>query len=291
MLCYHRVVERAKDPFRLCVSLDNFERQLLQIRRRADIVPIGEVTRPARRPKVAITFDDGYADNLTHALPVARELGVPITVYVTSGAVGSTGGFWWDRLGRFVAEARDPGAAVREVLHLPLPVGRGRAELLAQLHRRLRPLDPCEIDGILSLLAGCAGLSAEASCGARALSRGELATLAAAPEVTIGAHTVDHVHLQGRSKEEQYATMRDSKEALEGALGQDVSAFAYPFGGARDIDEVSVLAAEEAGFSTAVTTRPGSVRPGDHPYRLRRRLVMDWSGPRFAAQLARWGLW
>ena len=109
--------------------------------------------------------------------------------------------------------------------------------------------------------------------------------------VTIGAHTVDHVLLRGRSKEEQYATIRGSKDALESELGQRVSAFAYPFGGSDDIDDASVLAVEEAGFSTAVTTCPGSVRSGDDPLRLRRRMVMDWSGPRFAAQLSRWGIW
>lgn len=291
VLCYHRVTERAGDPFRLCVSLGNFERQLRQIRRQAEIVPLEEATRPARRRKVAITFDDGYADNLTNALPVVTELGVPITVYVTSGVVGSPLGFWWDRLARLVAEAPDPRSIGGGALPLASPPPRSRAELLQQLHCHLRALDPGEIDRILALIASGAGLPASSTTDPRVLSHGELAALAGASGVTIGAHTADHVLLRGRSKEEQYATIRDSKDALESELGRRVSAFAYPFGGAGDIDDASVLAVEEAGFSTAVTTLPGSVRPGDNPLLLRRRMVMDWSGPRFAAQLVRWGIW
>lgn len=289
VLCYHRVTERAGDPFRLCVSLDNFERQLRQIRRRTEIVPLEEATRPARRRKVVLTFDDGYADNLTGALPVVSDLGVPITVYVTSGVVGSPLGFWWDRLARLVAEA--PDAIRGDGLPFALPRWRDRAELLQRLHRGLRELEPGEIHGILDGLASRARLPAGPVADARVLSHAELAELAAWRGVTIGAHTVDHVLLRGRPKGEQFATMRASKEALESELGRPVSAFAYPFGGAGDIDEASVRAAEEAGFASAVTTLPGSVRPGDDPFRLRRRMVMDWSGPRFAAQLVRWGIW
>ena len=46
-----------------------------------------------------MTFDDGYADNLINAVPIAEAKGVPVTIFVTSGVLGSHSGFWWDRLG------------------------------------------------------------------------------------------------------------------------------------------------------------------------------------------------
>ena len=54
---------------------------------------------PSVRPRIVVTFDDGYADNLINALPIAEAKGVPITIFVTSGVLGSRSGFWWDRLG------------------------------------------------------------------------------------------------------------------------------------------------------------------------------------------------
>ena len=64
-----------------------------------------------------MTLDDGYRDNLTNALPIAESKGVPITVFVTSGMVGSSNGFWRDRLGALL-RSRPPH--VREIC---LPAG------------------------------------------------------------------------------------------------------------------------------------------------------------------------
>ena len=47
---------------------------------------------------VVITFDDGYRDNLLVAKPILEEHGLPATVFVTTGYVGSNRDFWWDEL-------------------------------------------------------------------------------------------------------------------------------------------------------------------------------------------------
>ena len=64
-----------------------------------------------------MTFDDGYRDNLTAALPIAESKGVPITFFVASGILGSHNGFWWDRLGTLL-RSRPP-----HVTEIDLPVG------------------------------------------------------------------------------------------------------------------------------------------------------------------------
>ena len=86
ILCYHRVAEGVDDPFQLCVTPANFAAHLDEIARYGEPSTLAELSVPSRRPRVVVTFDDGYVDNLTNALPIAEAKGIPITVFVTSGA-------------------------------------------------------------------------------------------------------------------------------------------------------------------------------------------------------------
>ncbi len=295
ILCYHRVNESPDDPFDLCVRPDRFAEQLEALARRARLVPLDEVGQPARGARAVVTFDDGYADNLVRALPVAEELGVPFTVYVTTGAIGSPTGFWWDRLGRLVRHGAPGPVTVplkigTEVLEVRIGDRRRAAATIAEVRQRLLPLPVEEIDRVLQTLGNELGTHTSAPVDARPLDHAELARLARHPLVTIGAHTTDHRRLRGLPFEEQVDTISASRQRLEEELGTEVRHFAYPFGGPDSFDEASVSAVGQCGFQTAVTTRPGSLGRHPAPLTLRRRLVMDWSGPRFSAQMLRWGL-
>ena len=89
ILCYHRVAEGVEDPFYLCIRPDNFAAHLEEVSRAREPSTLADVFVPSRRPRVVVTFDDGYRDNLTNALPIAESKGVPITVFVTSGILGN----------------------------------------------------------------------------------------------------------------------------------------------------------------------------------------------------------
>ncbi|HEY3941016.1 MAG TPA: polysaccharide deacetylase family protein [Acidimicrobiales bacterium] len=296
ILCYHRVAGGVSDPYRLCVTPEHFAAQVELLGRRASFVTLDEVTVPSRSPRVVLTFDDGYADNLHAAVPIARRAGVPLTVYVATGLVGDTRGFWWDRLAQIVRF--DPGDApaqaalqVGETAFAATIDGPDNAlKARADLHRLLRPMAPDRIAAVLVDLAEQLGRPAEAPADARPLTAGELATLAAEPGVTIGAHTVDHPLLRAQSADRQRETMVASRDALRESLGRDVTHFAYPFGGTDSFDTTTVTLARSVGFSTATTTVPGSVGRSPDPHALRRRLVMDWPAPRFRAQMLRWGI-
>ena len=96
ILCYHNVGRAPGDSrFKLLyVSQLQFERQLWTIRRlRAARCVHGGGTAPSRRQakskRVVLTFDDGYVDTLTQALPLLRKYGFTATCYVVSGAIGT----------------------------------------------------------------------------------------------------------------------------------------------------------------------------------------------------------
>ena len=118
ILLYHRVDHARSDPWKLCVSPGNFRGHLEVLGRHCEFLPLTELPgrlaagRPARRTPVAITFDDGYVDNLRHALPALKDAGAPATVFLATDWIGRAGRFWWDRLAATVLESSRPPAAV-----------------------------------------------------------------------------------------------------------------------------------------------------------------------------------
>ena len=183
-----------------------------------------------------MTFDDGYADNLTNALPIAEAKGIPITVFVTSGVLGAAhSGFWWDRLGTLLG-SRPSG--INEIC-LPTSEGTVRVGLgtssakedLQAVRRHLLPLPVAEIHRVLDAVSEQWGTSAPPPPDARPLTPSELVQLAASKVVTIGAHTVDHVRLRGLPEPVQQQTISSSKEELERLERQGDLAFCLPLRG------------------------------------------------------------
>jgi peptidoglycan/xylan/chitin deacetylase (PgdA/CDA1 family) len=107
VLMYHRVADAAIDPWGLCVSPANFREQMRVLAEMAEPVPLDRLTETLRsgrsaKPVVAVTFDDGYLDNLTAAKPVLDEFDIPATVFIATGLTGTTRPLWWDRLANAV---------------------------------------------------------------------------------------------------------------------------------------------------------------------------------------------
>ena len=85
-LFYHRVADDGATEW--TVSNDLFRRQIDWLRKRFEMISLEEVQRRMRegrntRPAVALTFDDGYAENCRHAIPLLIKHGIPCTYFVT----------------------------------------------------------------------------------------------------------------------------------------------------------------------------------------------------------------
>jgi len=119
ILGYHRIVETSQDPYRISVTPQHFAEQLKILRQYAHPMPLMDLVQalqdgnlPPRA--VAITIDDGYADNLYKAKPLLEHYQVPATIFVTTGFMGRE--FWWDELERIFLSTR----LLPDRLYLPL---------------------------------------------------------------------------------------------------------------------------------------------------------------------------
>jgi peptidoglycan/xylan/chitin deacetylase (PgdA/CDA1 family) len=110
VLLYHRVTRLDTDSQWLAVPPETFDAQVELLKRRYRVLSLAELMGALRdnrlpRRSVAITFDDGYADNLHQAKPLLEKHGAPATVFVASGFVGGREEFFWDELDRLLLQS------------------------------------------------------------------------------------------------------------------------------------------------------------------------------------------
>lgn len=231
---------------------------------RVDIISLSDAVelirdpgpRPSKRRFVAITLDDGYADNFTRALPIFEKFNAPFTLYVTTDMIECGGYLWWIGLERLIARndavevapmqkrfaissLRDKKAALDDITEWVAADIERRAPMLRET------FDLC-------------GVSVADATHAAALSQEQLRALARHPLATIGGHTTAHPDLTALNEQQAYREISDNKLFLENLLHIPIEHFAYPYGACGERE--AALAAQ-AGFKTATTTRMGCLFP------------------------------
>jgi peptidoglycan/xylan/chitin deacetylase (PgdA/CDA1 family) len=295
ILLYHRVIDLPTDPHNLAVSPQRFAQHLQYIRRTCEpmrlfdfVEALLQRTLPPRA--IAITFDDGYADNYRYAYPLLKSAGIPATVFVTAGQVDSSCEFWWDDLERILLLPNHLPSQLRlEIQGLEYrwqlgPLGQ-RERVHRDLHDLLRTLDGNCRDETIASLASWAGLKKAGRSDYRAMTAVELVELAQSELVDIGAHTLTHPVLSALSTDAQTTEIVDGQQRLESITSEPVATFAYPYGSAQDFTGETAEVVRAAGFHAACTTIPGSVEHNDDPFRLRRCAVFNWDKGTFCQQL------
>ena len=235
---------------------------------------------------VAMSFDDGYADNVTRAVPHLLAAAARATFYLTAGWMEDRRTPWWDRLAGLLEATPAERLTVEwggQSLDLPLQSRRERAHALAALLPALAVV-PAERDRRLEEIVSRLGVPDPVPC---ALATWEQADRLVEAGMEIGAHTLDHPLLSQLDPQSQRLEIAESIDLIERRLGVRATGLAYPGG---DYDQITVAAARSAGLRYAVTTRPGTNVNGAPRFELRRRgltegACLDPAG-RFSRHLA-----
>lgn len=298
ILGYHRVGEGGRNSDGVCVTPKHFAEQMEALSRVARPLPLYQLVECLKAGSVppravAVTFDDGYADNLYEAKPVLERYAIPATVFVCTGYLGKE--FWWDELSRLVRSSRSPLGVLRmevagESFVWDQPNGSPGADLkphrrfLHALYHFLLDLDVEEQKRAMSTIRIWSGVSSSEPVP-RAMTQGQLLQLAEGGLIEIGAHTRFHPMLPRLSVERQREEITSSKHDLEDMLGRRVDGFAYPNGRATD-DAKGIVG--EAGFAYACTSLHDVVRSTSDFYALTRFWQKDVDGDKFLQALRLW---
>jgi peptidoglycan/xylan/chitin deacetylase (PgdA/CDA1 family) len=273
VLIFHRVLVERDPLLPGEPTADEFDALLGHLKERFSILPLSEAvsrlyagTLP--RAALAITFDDGYADNASVAAPLLRKHRLPATIFVATGYLD--GGVMWNDvvIGSFRSTTR------RELDLGSLGLGSYRLEslderrdaierVLSQL--KYRPAAERERQArTVAELAGT-GIPRDLMLTTDALkSLGDSG-------IDIGAHTVTHPILARSASDDAWHEIVESKRSLESLLGHWVALFAYPNGRpSDDYGDEHVRMAKEAGFKAAVSTAWGAASPASDPFQLPR---------------------
>ena len=290
IMIFHRVL-RAPDPLRPTEpDAARFEADLCNVARWFNVLPLRRAvtelaagTLPPRA--LAITFDDGYADNHDVALPILQRLRVPATFFVASGYLDG-GAMWNDRVTEAVRQCAAPVLDL-EPLGLPSLAVASTPERLAAIEAllgRLKYEPPARRE---ELAAGIVARAKAHVAGDLMMTSAQVRALAAAG-MEVGAHTHLHPILARIPPEAARAEIEGGKRALENLLQDTVRLFAYPNGKpGKDYTRVHVEQARAAGFEAACSTAHGVAAPGADVLQLPRFTPWDREAWRYGARLSR----
>jgi peptidoglycan/xylan/chitin deacetylase (PgdA/CDA1 family) len=217
---------------------------------------VERLSGPPTRRFAAFTFDDGYADNLIHALPVMERFAAPFTVYVTTGMITRQIDAWWFELAALVrSQERIDLPALKRRFDCPDRRSKQRTfkAIESAIHKDFNVL-PHVRAAIKESKIDCSAL-----VDREALTEEQLRSLARHPLVTIGGHTTTHGNLAQASAATVEWEMATNRQFLQDITNRPVRHFAYPFGHPRACGEREAEIARSLGFRTAVTTRLGTL--------------------------------
>ena len=255
-----------------------FRWQLDYLRRYHRVVPVSRIVGDEPLPPMAaaITFDDGYRNNASRALPLLRERGLPAAIFLVTETIGSDRLLWPEAL--YHAVERSPREAIDSgELGLGRVVLRGRrAAAYGELIEALKVLPRERKDRCLTALIDALGPLADGDEAPylddlRLMDWATVRSMQAEGLIEFGAHTRHHEILSRLDdadlRDEVIGSCRRVAEELEPATGVS---FAYPNGRPQDYDERSIRALEEAGATMAFTTESGLNDAETDRFKLRR---------------------
>jgi peptidoglycan/xylan/chitin deacetylase (PgdA/CDA1 family) len=296
ILLYHRIAHDPIDSQLLAVSPENFEEHLRILTNSYRVISLHELFQEIRNgllspETLALTFDDGYLDNLTHALPLLEKQKLPATIFVTSGMLGSVQEFWWDSLEKiFWGNNFLPGELSinyrNDTKTWSIDSNKARLKAFEELCEILKGEPTERIQQQIEKLFEWAGISNAVRDSHKVLSVMQLKTLASSSVIDIGSHSVSHSRLSLLPINQQRKEIIESKQKLESIINKPVRFFSYPFGTQIDFTHATAKIVAEAGYEAGIANIQANVYRPANIYSIPRRLVRNWPGVTFSSWLS-----
>lgn len=274
VLMYHRILP-ASDPRSLCeepgmtVTPESFRNHLSILSQYFDFINLYEWISQQKKHTgragnlVAITFDDGWADNYEFAFPILQEMSVPATIFLVSDMIGTQQQFWPERLAQLlITIARDspekwshPELQWLKTAHTNYDFSSALPdrEQISEIIAGAKSFADAEILSRLAHINQLFGLQEDTHKPAL-LDWSQISEMVDSGLIEMGSHTCEHTRLDVRiSSERLEREVVNSKTTIETKTGQTVKTFCFPNG---DYTEQALELVRQH-YAGAVTTANG----------------------------------
>lgn len=283
LLLYHGVTDYSGSGIQNCshkhISLQKFEEQMRLLSEQFNVLSLNDLLRLKKKGKlpdksVSVTFDDGFANNYTHAFPLLKKYGIPATFYLTTGFIDTNKVFWVDKIEYLLNETSESCIHLDSIdISLSLSTIQSKITALKAIKSCLKK-DSKLIKPILQELEKKSNVPAKYNYDDYSmLTWDNVRTMDDSELCEFGAHTVDHSILSHLSREEKEFQISESKKKLEDELNHEITLFSYPEGQLHHYDSETIELLRRYGFSSSPTARFGINNQYISNFRLYRNMV------------------
>lgn len=268
VLCYHRVAPLQPDDVLYRANLSAtpamFARQLDFLARNFHVIDLATLQHALRTgqplpPRAAlITFDDGYIDNYTIAVPLLRARNLPAVVFVVPDFIDHQRLPWWDVCSAVVLRTAKTSAELPGLGLVDLSTDQQRVDVCDSLVQRLKRMDPPARTELLGALQAALEVESQDQAGPLFMAWDQLRELSG-QRIACQSHTQTHPILAQITAEAALHELASSRQRIEAEIQQPVTALAYPNGTPIDYTAQTIEIARTAGYQAAFTTSPGPI--------------------------------
>lgn len=274
ILMFHRVLPDRQEPrihnhLSLEITPEHLETLVHFLRKKGlEFISMDEVYERLVQGKfdqrfVALTFDDGYRDNLEQAHPILSKHKVPFTIYVTTNFPDRQAILWWYLLEDYLLSRDRVAFQLRGASYdFPTQTQAEKERAFSQIRTLINASFKKEeqLEQLRDIFGGYEARWPE-YIGRMTLTWDEIRQLSRDTWASIGAHTVHHYPLTRLNAADLEAEIRDSKVRLEAETGEEIDHFAYPFGKISEASQREFDMVSHCGFKTGTTTRIANLFP------------------------------
>ena len=294
ILFAHSVVDNGAElkwtPLRPPLDVNVFRRQIEAIARYYNFVTYQHAVdiisgRAESIPNaIAITFDDGYYNNVKYALPILHDHGIKPTFFIPTAYINNQKSFWFDRFDYVIQQMNENfelwiggdvfqfEAGDRDRLRECYAALRAKAKSIMLTDKEFAEFFSTKCED-LEEVCGKSLLDIQATDDISGIvSEQDIRKVFEAGTATFGSHTVDHTRISRIDADACTDELTRSKDRIENIIGESCDHFCYPNG---DVDNSSRALVEQAGYVSACTTEAGANPVGQDAFLIRRIHLPD----------------
>lgn len=254
---YHRVIDKPDPLDPRLITKKDFEFEIRTLSRLFEIMPLHEALDRCFNcdlppNAMAITFDDGYMDNLVNAAPILERYDCHAALFVITSAITNNVNLWTDVVTEYIRAFSGDTLDLREiggdVLSLESPAQ--RVISLRSLLEFLKVQDLHIINDCIELISR----QVKIEIPRLMLSSKDVSRLKNHYGFTIGSHGVNHEILSTLDDSDAKMNIFQSRLDLESLLECEIDLYAYPNGKKGDYSDQHKEFIQEAGYKYAFTS-------------------------------------